>query len=129
MDTYARQHPCDAGNLNARGGRMKVRISAALLAGSALTLLITTPWQIDIVYVTATFTETIVEQVRDSVDLEQLRDVPAKANVDEQLDYECTIALQRLTDEPLMGIMLYVDQYWNGDACQAYEHQVLHGWY
>ena len=108
---------------------MRVRASAAALAGSAVTLLITTPWQTDTEYVTETFTETIVEQVRDSVDLEQLRDVPAKANVDEQLDYECTIALQRLTDEPLMGILLYLEEHWHGDACAAYEHQMLHGWY
>lgn len=108
---------------------MRVRISAAVLAGSAVTLLITTPWQTDTEYVTETFTETIVEQVITTVNLDRLRDVPAKTNVDEQLDYECTVALQRLTDEPLMGIMLYVDRYWNGDACQAYEHQVLHGWY
>jgi len=108
---------------------MRVRISAAVLAGSAVTLLITTPWQTDTEYVTETFTETIVEQVMTTVDLDRLRDVPAKTNVDEQLDYECTIALQRLTDEPLMGIILYLEEHWHGDACAAYEHQVLHGWY
>ena len=108
---------------------MRVRTSAALLAGSAVTLLITTPWQTNTDYVTETFTETIVEQVMTTVDLDQLRDVPDQSPVDDELNYECTIALQRLTDEPLMGIILYLQEHWHGDACAAYEHQVLHGWY
>ena len=108
---------------------MRVRISAAVLAGSAVTLLITTPWQTDTEYVTETFTETIVEQVMTTVDLDRLRDVPAQSSVDDDLNYECTIALQRLTDEPLMGIILYLEEHWHGDACAAYEHQVLYGWY
>ena len=108
---------------------MRVRTAAAVLAGSAVTLLITTPWQTDTKYVTETFTETIVEQVMTTVDLDRLRDVPAQSTVDDELNYECTIALQRLTDEPLMGIMLYLEEHWHGDACAAYEHQVLHGWY
>ena len=108
---------------------MRVRTSAAVLAGSALTLLIVQPWVSNDSHTVETFVHTQVQEVMTTIDLDRYRDVPAKADIDEQLNYECTIALQRLTDEPLMGIMLYVDQYWNGDACQAYEHQVLHGWY
>jgi len=108
---------------------MRVRTSAAVLAGSALTLLIVQPWVSNESHTVETFVLTQVKEVTTSIDLDRYRDVPAKADIDEQLNYECTIALQRLTDEPLMGIMLYVDRYWNGDACQAYEHQVLYGWY
>ena len=108
---------------------MRLRTSIAMLTGSAVTLLITQPWHNTSTHTVETFVETQVEQVMTIIDLERLRDVPAKADIDEQLNYECTVALQRLTDEPWMGIILYLERHWNGDACAAYEHQVLHGWY
>ena len=108
---------------------MNIRTSAALIAGCALTLAITQPWSDDTSHTVETFVRTEVEQVMTTIDLDRLRDVPAQSPIDEQLNYECTYAIQRLTDEPLMGITLYVERHWNGDACAAYEHQVLHGWY
>jgi len=71
----------------------------------------------------------IVEQVATTIDIDRIRDVPAKSPIDDDLDRECAYAIQRQTDEPLMGIILYVDRYWHGDACAAYDHLVEHGWY
>ena len=72
---------------------------------------------------------TIVEEVATTLDLEQMRDVSAISEHDDELNYECTAAIQRLTDDPWMGIVLYIERYWEGDACAAYEHQVTHGWH
>ena len=108
---------------------MNIRTSAAVLAGSALTLLIVQPWVSNDSHTVETFVHTQVEEVMTTIDLDRYRDVPAETDIDEQLNYECTIALQRLTDEPLMGIILYLEEHWHGDACAAYEHQVLYGWY
>jgi len=108
---------------------MNIRTTAALLAGCALTLAVVQPWNDDSNHTVETFVRTEIEEVATTLDLDRYRDVPAKADIDEQLNYECTVALQRLTDEPWMGIILYLERHWNGDACQAYEHQVLHGWY
>ena len=108
---------------------MKLRTSAAVLAGSAITLLIVQPWVSNDTHTVETFVHRQVEQVIETIDLDRLRQVPAKSHVDDELNAECTYAIQRLTDEPLMGITLYLERYWNRDACAAYEHQVLHGWY
>jgi len=70
-----------------------------------------------------------VKEVPAIIDLDKYRDVPPTSPHDEELNAECAWALQRLTGEPLMGIILYLEDHWNGDACAAYEHQVLHGWY
>ena len=70
-----------------------------------------------------------VQEVPAIIDLDKYRDVPPTSPHDEELMAECAWALQRLTGEPLMGIILYLEDHWNGDACAAYEHQVLHGWY
>ena len=70
-----------------------------------------------------------VQEVPTIIDLDKYRDVPAASPHDDELMAECAWALQRLTGEPLMGIILYLEDHWNGDACAAYEHQVLHGWY
>jgi len=70
-----------------------------------------------------------VQEVPAIIDLDKYRDVPPTSPHDDELMAECAWALQRLTGEPLMGIILYLEDHWNGDACAAYEHQVLHGWY
>jgi len=109
---------------------MRMPTSIAILTGSALTVAIIQPWQQpEPIIETVVETQTVIEEVATTIDIDRLRQVPASSNIDKQLDLECTYAIQRLTDEPLMGIILYTDEYWNGDACQAYEHQVLHGWY
>lgn len=108
---------------------MTIRSSAAILAGSVLTLLIVEPWVDTSTHTVETVVHTQIEEVMTTIDLDRLRQVPAKSHVDEQLNAECTYAIQRITEEPLMGISLYLERHWNGDACQAYEHQVKHGWY
>ena len=70
-----------------------------------------------------------VQEVPAIIDLDKYRDVPPTSPHDDELMAECAWALQRLTGEPLMGIILYLEDHWNGNACAAYEHQVLHGWY
>jgi len=92
--------------------------------GAALAVLIVQPET-----VTETVQVTHTEYVPVSIELNASRQVPAKSPVDEQLNMECAYALQRITDEPLMGIILYVERWWDGNACHAYEHQVEHGWY
>jgi len=72
---------------------------------------------------------TIVKEVPTTLDLDEMRDVSAISQHDDELNYECTSAIQRLTDDPWMGIVLYIERYWEGDACAAYEHQVTYGWH
>ena len=72
---------------------------------------------------------TIVRELATTLDLDEMRDVSAVSEHDDELNYECTAAIQRLTDDPWMGIVLYIERYWQGDACAAYEHQVTHGWH
>jgi hypothetical protein len=64
------------------------------------------------------------------LELDHIRDISeANAGLDQQLSAECAYALQRLTDEPLAGLVHYLERYWAGDACAAYQHQVTHGWH
>ena len=72
---------------------------------------------------------TVVREIATHLDLDEMRDVSAISQHDDELNYECTVALERLTGDPYMGIVLYVERYWSGDACAAYEHQVTHGWH
>ena len=108
---------------------MNVRTSTAVLGAVAVTLLITQPWVDNSTHTVETVVHRQVEQVTETIDLERLRNVEPASAIDEQLNQECAYALQRLTDEPLMGIMLYAERWYHGDTCQAYEHQVEHGWY
>lgn len=63
------------------------------------------------------------------VDLDAHRDVSAVSEHDDAIMAECAYAIQHRTDEPLAGIVLYVERYWSGDACAAFDHLVDHGWY
>lgn len=78
---------------------------------------------------TQTLYETVIRTATETIDLERLRDVSAASPHQDDNNYECTVALQRITGDPLAGIILYVDRWWQGDACAAYEHQVTHGWH
>lgn len=96
--------------------------------GVILTLLAVTyamPQQTN--YETQVITRTVTEY--DQLDISAHRDVSAVSEHDDAINAECAYAIQRLTDEPLAGIVLYVERYWHGDACAAYLHQVEHGWY
>jgi malate synthase len=72
---------------------------------------------------------TIIDQVRTTIDLDRIRDTRAASDVDDRLNAECAHAIRRHTDEPLAGIVIYVERYWSGDSCAALEHYHLHGWY
>jgi hypothetical protein len=71
-----------------------------------------------------------INQVITTLDLEQLRDIDQiDPDLNEALAAECAYAIQRQTDEPLKGIVIQVERWWQGDSCAAYEHLVRHGWY
>ena len=53
----------------------------------------------------------------------------ADPNLDDQLNAECAWALQRLTDDPMQGLLIHVERRWAGDSCAALEHHHQHGWY
>ena len=78
-------------------------------------------------YETQVITRTVTEY--EPLDISAHRDVSQVSEHDEAINMECTYAIQRQTDEPLMGIVLYIEQHWSGDACSAYLHKVEHGWY
>ena len=71
----------------------------------------------------------IVDEVMTTIDLDRLRDTSDVSEHDEQLLAECAYAIQRRTDEPLAGIVIYVARRWQGDACAALEHLLRHDWY
>jgi hypothetical protein len=72
----------------------------------------------------------IIEQVMTTLDLDQLRDTDQiDPDLNEALAAECAYAIQQQTDEPLMGIVMQVERWWQGDSCAAYEHLARHGWY
>ena len=64
-----------------------------------------------------------------TVDLDAHRDVSQVSEHDDAINAECAYAIQRRTDEPLAGIILYIERYYDGDACAAFDHYVEHGWY
>jgi hypothetical protein len=56
-------------------------------------------------------------------------DVRPDPDQDDETNAECAYALQRITDEPLQGIINYVERRYQGDTCAAYQHQVTYGYY
>ena len=109
---------------------MKVLIGFAIgVAVTALILPITTT-----VYERVTEIKTVEVEVpvQQAIDYEQLLNVlrqPQPSDADSAADYECALALARITDDPIAGVALYVGKYYAGDACSAYMHQVQHGFY
>jgi hypothetical protein len=83
--------------------------------------------------VTVIETETIVEQVPakaiDVRDLLMRLDIKPDPDQDDEANSQCAYALQRMTDEPLQGIINYVERQYQGDSCAAYQHQAIHGYY
>jgi len=78
-------------------------------------------------YETQVITRTVTEY--EPLDISAHRDISQVSEHDDAINMECAYAIQRQTDEPLMGIVLYVEKHWSGDACAAYLHKVQHGWY
>ena len=78
-------------------------------------------------YETQVITRTVTEY--EPLDISAHRDISQVSEHDDAINMECTYAIQRQTGEPLMGIVLYVEKHWQGDACAAYLHRSQHGWY
>ena len=78
-------------------------------------------------YETQVVTRTVTEY--EPLDISAHRDISQVSEHDDAINMECAYAIQRQTDEPLMGIVLYVEKHWQGDACAAYLHWSQHGWY
>ena len=72
-------------------------------------------------------TRTVTEY--EQLDLDAHRDVSAVSEHEDDILAECAYAIQRQTDEPIAGIVLYAQRYWEGDTCAAYLHLVEHDWY
>jgi hypothetical protein len=110
-----------------------MRALLAFTAGILATLLAATyvlPQQT--VYETQVILETVT--VTDAIDLEatleRLRDVSqASDQIDDQLLADCLWAIVDQTDEPLMGVVYYLERYWQGDSCAALDHLLTHDWY
>lgn len=79
------------------------------------------------VYETQVVTRTVTEY--EQLDIAKYRDVSKVSEHDDDILAECAYAIARQTDEPIAGIVIYVDRYWEGDTCAAYLHLVDHGWY
>ena len=108
-----------------------MRIVAALIVGIVLGYLLQPEPQTE--SVTVIQTETIVEQVPakaiDLLDLLRRLDIKPDPDQDDETNAECAYALQRITDEPLQGIIHYVERRYQGDSCAAHQHQVTYGYY
>jgi len=78
-------------------------------------------------YETQVVTRTVTEY--EPLDISAHRDIREVSEHDDAINMECAYAIQRQTDEPLMGIVLYIERHWQGDACAAYLHWSQHGWY
>jgi len=81
-----------------------------------------------------TVTTIDVDDLRDTkaihLNRDDLRDTKAiNPDLDERIAYECTMAIEHDTGEPLAGIVFYVNRYWAQDACAALKHHLTHGWY
>ena len=106
-----------------------MRVIAAFTFGIVLTLaigaqLIPEP---DTRHHVQVVTRTVTEY--EELDFDAHRDVSAVSEHDDDILAECAYAIQRQTDEPLAGIVLYAGRYWQGDTCAAYLHLVEHDWY
>jgi len=100
------------------------------IIATLLALTHTTPEQtIHTIHTTQLVNQT-VEPVDIGHTMDRLRDTTqANTDVDDQLLAECIYALQRHTDDPLQGIVHYIERHWQGDACAALEHYHTRGWY
>jgi hypothetical protein len=106
-----------------------MRVIAGFTFGIILTLVTITQLipQADTQHHVQVITRTVTEY--EQLDLNAHRDVSAVSQHDDDILAECAYAIARQTDEPIAGIVIYVDRYWEGDTCAAYLHLVDHGWY
>jgi hypothetical protein len=75
-------------------------------------------------------TITITEPTNLEDTLQNLRDVTqATQHTDEQLLAECLYTIVDRTEEPMAGIVYYIERYWKGDSCAALDHLLTHDWY
>ena len=110
-----------------------MRLAFGFIAGIVATLIAATHltpgqtvYETRIVKDTITITETIDPEQT----LERLRDVTqASDNLEDQLLAECIYVIVERTDEPMAGIVYYIERYWQGDSCAALDHLLTHDWY
>jgi hypothetical protein len=77
-----------------------------------------------------THTVTVTEPIDLEDTLNRLRDVAQTAqNTDDQLLADCLWTIIDRTDEPMMGVVHYIERYWSGDSCAALDHLLTHSWY
>jgi hypothetical protein len=108
-----------------------MRLVATLIVGIVLGYLLQPEPHTETV--TVIQTETIVEQVPakaiDVLNLLRRLDIKPDPDQDDETNAQCAYALQRMTDEPLQGIINYVERQYQGDSCAAYQHQATYGYY
>ncbi len=74
--------------------------------------------------------QTVTETIDLEATLNRLRDVSqAGQDLNDQLLAECLWAIIDRTDEPMMGVVHYIERYWQGDSCAALDHLLHHAWY
>jgi hypothetical protein len=72
----------------------------------------------------------IIEEIMTTLDLDQMRDtLDIDPTLEDELLAQCAYILIEETDEPMAGVIYYLEQYWQGDACAALDHYWAHGWY
>lgn len=75
---------------------------------------------------TVVTTETIRHPLTDTIIDILARDVHAP-ETDEHLLHACF--MQLVDDQDWHATIAYIERKWAGDACQALDHQLTHGWY
>ena len=78
--------------------------------------------------------QVIERTIEKDLDYDRIRTIlidPTSINphLDKQLASECTYALERLSGDPYMGIVLHIARHWHNDACAALENYQAHGIY
>jgi malate synthase len=110
-----------------------MRTLYAFTTGVILTLIAATylvPQQQTLTVTSTVDDRVYTQEIITTIDLEHIRDTrDADPQLDDSLNAECAYAIQRHTDEPLKGIINYIERYWSGDSCAAYEHLQNHDWY
>jgi hypothetical protein len=106
----------------------------AFTMGTLVTLIAATYLAPQPTHTTETITEVrdriIIEEVMTTIDLDRIRNTSRiDPELEEQLLMECVYAIHEATGDNLAGAILYIERYWQGDACAALEHYHTHAWY
>ena len=101
------------------------------IIATLLALTHTTPEQtVRTIHTTQLVQQTITQPIDIGQTMERLRDTTqASTHLDDQVLAECIYTLHARTDDPLQGMVHYIERHWQGDACAALEHYLTRGWY